>query len=97
MSFFCCWCKSRELGGRGSPRFPCVTPVVEKFSLDLLRAIISYWAGSHLEPVKHSVKHLRWSSSAKIANGLNTLNISAKKLHYRCSTGLQMRLRLEVL
>ena len=26
---FCVWCKSRELGGRLSPRFPCVTPVME--------------------------------------------------------------------
>ena len=43
----CVWCKSRELGGRGSPRFP--TPVVESFSGDLLPAIKSYWAESHLE------------------------------------------------
>ena len=26
---FCAWCESRELGGRGSSRFSCVTPVVE--------------------------------------------------------------------
>ena len=42
---FCVWCKSKELGGRvgvGGPRFPCVTRVVESFSLDILRAIISY-------------------------------------------------------
>ena len=41
----CCfhvWCNSRELGGRGSSRFPCVTPVVESFFSDLLQAIISY-------------------------------------------------------
>ena len=38
-----------ELGGRGSPRFPCVTLVVESFSSDLPRAIVSYWAESHLE------------------------------------------------
>ena len=37
---FCVSCKSRELGGRGSPRLPCVTPVAESSS-DLLRAIIS--------------------------------------------------------
>ena len=46
----CClyvWCKSRELGGRGSPRFP--TPMVESFSADLLLAIKCYWAKSHLE------------------------------------------------
>ena len=43
----CVSCKSRELGGRGSPRFP--TPVVESFSVDLLPTIKSYWAESHLE------------------------------------------------
>ena len=43
------WSKSRELGGKGSPRFPCVTPVVGSSSSELLRAIISYCAGSHLE------------------------------------------------
>ena len=32
------WCKSGELIGRGSPRFPYVTPVVESFSSDALRA-----------------------------------------------------------
>ena len=26
------WCDPRELECRGSPRFPCVTPVVESFS-----------------------------------------------------------------
>ena len=40
MSSSCCWCKSKELGGRGSPRFSCVTPVVKNFSSDFLRAII---------------------------------------------------------
>ena len=29
---FCVWWKSRELGGRDSPRFACVTPVVESYS-----------------------------------------------------------------
>ena len=29
---FCVWCKSRELEGRGSPRFPFITPVVGRFS-----------------------------------------------------------------
>ena len=39
----CCFCvsnKSKELGGKGSPRFPCETPVVESSS-GLLRVIIS--------------------------------------------------------
>ena len=97
MSCSCCWCKSRELGGRGSSRFSCVTPVVESFFSDLLGYTIGYWAGHIQNPVKHSVQHPRWSSSAKIANGLNKLTISRKKLRHRCSTGFQMRLRLEVL
>ena len=42
--------------------------------------------------IQNPVKHPRWSSSAKIANGLNTLTISAIKLHGRCSTGFHMRL-----
>ena len=46
---FCVWCKSRELGGRGSWRFFCVTPVVKSFFSDLRQAIISYWAELHLE------------------------------------------------
>ena len=31
---FCVWCKSRELGDRGSSRFSFVTPVMETFSSD---------------------------------------------------------------
>ena len=30
----CVWCELGETGGRWSSRFPCVTPVVEIFSLD---------------------------------------------------------------
>ena len=47
--------------------------------------------------IQNPVKHPRWSFAAKIANGLNTLTISAKKLHRRYSTGFQMSLRLDVL
>ena len=36
------WCKSGELGSRGSRRFPCTTPVVGSFSSDFLRAVKSY-------------------------------------------------------
>ena len=36
----CLWCKSRELGGWGSPRF--TTTMAESFSTDLLAAIKSY-------------------------------------------------------
>ena len=37
------------------------------------------------------------SSSGKITNGFNTLIISTEKFHCRCSTGLQMCLRLKIL
>ena len=47
--YFCVWCKSRGLEGRGSLKFPCVIPNLESFSPDLLRAIISYWEESHLD------------------------------------------------
>ena len=48
--------KSRELGGRGSPRFP--TPMVESFFTDLLPAIESYWSESHLEFCQTSTRDL---------------------------------------
>ena len=80
--YFCVWYKSKELGGRGSPRFPSVTPVLEGFSSYFLQAVISYWADSH------PVKHPRWSSLAKITSGFNTLTIFGKKLQRRYLTGL---------
>ena len=43
----CVWCKSKELGGRGSTRFP--TSMVEGISADFLPAIESYWTESRLE------------------------------------------------
>ena len=43
----CDWCKSREIGGRGSLRLP--TSMVECFSTDLLPAIKSYWTESLFE------------------------------------------------
>ena len=49
----------------------------------------NYWVEPHLESCQTSTLE---SSSAKIANGLNTLTISSKKLHRRYSTGYQMRL-----
>ena len=35
------WCKSGELGSRGSPRFPCTTSAVGSFSSDFLRAVMT--------------------------------------------------------
>ena len=43
--YLCVWCKSKELGGRGSRRFP--TSMVESFYADFLPAIESYWRESH--------------------------------------------------
>ena len=85
MSFPCYWCKSRELGGRSSPRFPCVTPVEESFSSDLLWAIISYWVGLHLEscqtsyPSKHLSRHVLKTSSTR----LQFNNSSSSKTSWR--------------
>ena len=61
--WFCVWCKSRELGGRMSPGFPCVTPLMESFSSDLRRAIISYWTDSHLESSETSTMELFYENS----------------------------------
>ena len=58
--WFCVWWKSRELGGRESRRFPCVTLVIESFSSDLLRATISYWKELHLESCQTSTMELFW-------------------------------------
>ena len=49
---------SRKLGGRGSPKFPRVIPVLESFSSDLLQAIMRYWADSHLELCQKSTMEL---------------------------------------
>ena len=38
---FCFWCESRELGGRESSMFPCVTPVVKTFSERITFKILS--------------------------------------------------------
>ena len=46
-SCLCVRCKSKELGGRESTRFP--TSMVESFSVDFLPAIKSYWTEPHLE------------------------------------------------
>ena len=50
----CLWCKSRELKGRGSPKFPAA--MVESFSPDHLKAIKIYWPETHLELYIASVK-----------------------------------------
>ena len=54
--WFCDWCEWRELGGRVSRRFPCVTSVMESFS-DLW-AIIIYWTESHLKSCPSSTMEL---------------------------------------
>ena len=55
----CClyfWCKSKELRGKGSTRFP--TSTVESFSAYFLPAIESYWKESHLEFCQTSTTEL---------------------------------------
>ena len=80
---FVFWCESKELGGRGSSRFPCVTAMVETSS----DRVSEYY-------IKNSVRHQRWSSFAKRANGINNLTVSAKKLHCRLPTWFQMQIWL---
>ena len=82
--YICVWCKSRELGGSRSPRFPSATPVVEDFSSDLLQAVKSYWADSHLESCQTSTMGLSCENNQR----LYTLTIFGKKLHRRYSIGL---------
>ena len=48
----CLWCKSRKLGGRGSPGFP--TAMVESFSADLLPALKHNLLGFSLKNLKDS-------------------------------------------
>ena len=56
----CVWCKSREMGGRGSPRFP--TPMVESFSADHLptKKVFGY------SRIWNSVKYQQQTSSMKV-------------------------------
>ena len=62
---FCVWCKSRELRGRVSPRFPFVTPVMESFTSDILQITIRYWAESHLESCQTSTMELFCGNSQR--------------------------------
>ena len=86
----CVWFESRELRDRVSPRFPCVTPVIENFYSDFLQAI-SYWTESHLESCQTSAIWLFCENS----NSLKALTIYTKKLKCSCLTGFQMYLPLE--
>ena len=52
----CVWCKSKELGGRGSTRYPI--SIVESFPADFLPVIESYWKESHLEFCQTSTTEL---------------------------------------
>ena len=89
----CCWCKSKKLRGRGSPRFSCIAPVVESFSSDLLRANnkllgrgLAFNILSNIPSNIHNGALLRKQPMALI----NTLTISAKmltadvRLHSKC-------------
>ena len=52
----CVWCKSKDLVGKGSTRFP--TSMVESYSADFLPARESYWIESHLEFCQTSTTEL---------------------------------------
>ena len=52
------WCKSKELRHRISRRFPCVTPVIENVSSELLQALTSYWTESQLQSCQTSMMEL---------------------------------------
>ena len=89
--WFCVWCKSRKLGGRVSLRFPCVIPVMESFSSDLLQAMISYGTKSHLE----SCQTFTMKLFSKNSQRPKEVDYIRKQLHRRCLTGFQMRFWLE--
>ena len=55
--------KSRELRGRVSLRFSCVTPVIKSFSWDLLQVIINYLTETHLESCQTSTVELFYGNS----------------------------------
>ena len=63
---FCVWCKSRELEGRGSPRFPCNTQVLESFYSDLLRVRMTYLVESHLESCQTSTMELSYENNKRL-------------------------------
>ena len=78
--WFCVWFKSRELGGRVSPRFPCVNPVMGSFTLDLLRATVSYWTKlKQIEFCQTSMMKLFCENSQQ----LKDVNYFCKKLHHQ--------------
>ena len=84
---FCVWCKSRELGDRGSRRIPCVTPAVESFFSDLLRTIISYWVELHLESYETFTMELYCKNNQRLKH---VDYFRKEKLHRSFSTALRM-------
>ena len=59
-SCFCVWSKSKELGDRGSTRFPA--SMVESFSADFFPAIEGYWTESQLEFCQTSTTELLYEN-----------------------------------
>ena len=83
---FCVSCKWREFGGRGSPRFPCVTPVVESSS-DLLRAIITIsFPQKNSTTCKSHRKTLVPESFFNKVAGLRPATLLNKRLWDKCFT-----------
>ena len=80
---FCVWYESREIGGRGSSRFSCVTPAVKTFSSDR----VAFRIPSNISD----------GALLRKQSGFNKMTASPKTSYHRLSTGLQMRIQLEVL
>ena len=85
---FLCLVQIKRIRRQGKSRILSCIPSGGSFSSDLLRAVISYWAESHLESFQTPAMEHSWEN--------NTWTISTKKLHRRCSTGLRLCLRLKV-
>ena len=94
MSSSSCWCKSKELGGRESPIFPCVTPVVFKL---LLRPSSSYNKLLGKVALRTLSNIHDGALLRKQQTTFNTLIISAKVPHRIFSTRFKMFFRLQVL
>ena len=78
------WCESRELGGSASPRFPCVIPLVARFSSEILRGIINCWAESHLKSCQTSMMELlRENNQLQDIDKDKKLTASTEKHHCR--------------
>ena len=66
VSTFCFWCQSKELGGRMSLRFLCLTPGLESLTSDFLWVITNYWEVAYLEPCRTSMMELSYENNQRL-------------------------------